>query len=206
VILSNGKMHVKTESELRCMVCGDLAIEGYDPYGPIDHERDEPLSVDVGPRQGDVLLLRIDGCRAACEVLEVGSRKGRPLYIVKYDDGMLVQDHLVVPWGYLSTAPPAPRTFPTDAAANGAASHSSAVAPPMSANARGKRRAIDVMAEAAESMQAPSPVETATAPSPPPTTPPPPDNPVEDHARKSWEIRELRNEQEYGELLDSIIL
>ena len=63
---------------------------------------------------------------------------------------------------------------------------------------------IDVMAEAAESMQTPPPVETA-APSPLPTTPPP-ENPVEDPARKRWEDRELRNEQEYGELLDSIIL
>ena len=64
---------------------------------------------------------------------------------------------------------------------------------------------IDVMAEAAESMQPRSPIEPAAAPPPPPTTPPP-ENPVEDLARKRWEARELRNEQEYGELLDSIIL
>ena len=63
---------------------------------------------------------------------------------------------------------------------------------------KGKRRMIDVMAEAAET------IETASSPSPPPTTPPP-DNPVEDPARW-WDARELRNEQEYGELLDSVIL
>ena len=55
------------------------------------------------------------------------------------------------------------------------------------------------------SMQTPPPVETA-APSPLPTTPPP-ENPVEDPARKRWEDRELRKEEEYDrELLDSIIL
>ena len=183
------------------MVRGDIAIEVYDPHLPIENERDEPASMNVGPRAGDVLLVRIDGCRAACEVLEVGSKRGRPLYTVKYDDGMLVQDHLVVPWCYLSTAP-APPDAPAD---DGAASHSSSVAPPMSDKARGKRRMIDVIAEAAESMQTPSPVETAAAPTPPPAISPP-DDPVEDPARKRWEIRELRNEQEYGELLDSIIL
>jgi hypothetical protein len=86
-----------------------------------------------------------------------------------------------------------------------AASLSSSVAPPISEKARGKRRMINVMAEVAESMQTPPPVETAAAPSPPPTTPPP-ENPFEDPARKRWEARELRNEQEYGELLDSILL
>lgn len=202
VILADGTMHLKTDSELRCMVRGDIAIEVYDPHLPIESERDEPASMDVGPREGDVLLVRIDGCRAACQVLEVGIKRGRPLYTVKYDDGMLVQDHLVVPWCYLSTAPPpAPQDAP---ATDDAASHESA--PPMSEKGRGKRRMIDVMAEAAESMETPSPVETAAAPPPPPAISPPPDDPVADPARKRWEARELRNEQEYGELLDTIVL
>ena len=196
VILADGTMHLKTEAEMRCMVRGDSAIEVYDPHLPIENERDEPLPMDVGPREGDVLLLRIDSCRAACKVLEVGNKRGRPLYTVKYDDGMLVQDHLVVPWCYLSTAAPA---LPDTPANDDAASHSSAVAQPISDKGKGKRRMIDVMAEAAET------IETASSPSPQPTTPPP-GNPVEDSARERWEARELRNEQEYGELLDSIIL
>ena len=205
IILADGSMHVKTEVEVRCMVRGDIAIESYDPHLPIQNERAEPVCMNAGPRQGDVLLVRIDDCRAACKVLEVGNKRGRPLYTVEYDDGMLVQDHLVVPWCYLSTAPPAlPDAPANDDAAARAVSHSSSVAPPLSEKAKGKRRMIDVMAEAAESMQTPPPVETA-APSPLPTTPPP-ENPVEDPARKRWEDRELRNEQEYGELLDSIIL
>ena len=107
----------------------------------------------------------------------------------------------MVPWNYLSTAPPVP-----DAPANddAAAMAISSVAPPMSEKAKGKRRAIDVMAEAAERMQTPSPVETA-APSPPATTPQP-ENAVEDFHRKHREARQLRNEREYGEMLDSIIL
>eukprot|EP00966_Prymnesium_polylepis_P116125 2684284-Prymnesium_polylepis.1 len=107
VILADGDVVVKTSAELRCMVNGDVVIEQYDhdPYRPLDNERNEPLSVKEGPRKGDVLLVRIDHHRAACKVLEVGTRKGRALYTVKYDDGMLVQDHLVVPWCYLSTAP-----------------------------------------------------------------------------------------------------
>ena len=209
VILADGTMHLKTEAEMRCMVRGDSAIEVYDPHLPIENERDEPLPMDVGPREGDVLLLRIDGCRAACKVLEVGQKRGRPLYTVEYDDGMPVQDHLVVPWNYLSTAP-APPVAPAEYdAAAAAASHSSSAAPPMSEKAKGKRRAIDVIAEAAESMQTPLPVETAA-----------PDGCVldataannkveadlEDFDRKHSEARELRNEREYGELLDSIIL
>ena len=200
IILADGSMHVKTEVEVRCMVRGDIAIESYDPHLPIENERAEPVCINAGPRQGDVLLVRIDGCRAACKVLTVGDKRGRPLYTVEYDDGMLVQDHLVVPWCYLSTAalPDAPAN---DDAAERAVSHSSSVAPPISEKAKGKRRMIDVMAEVAESMQTPPPVETA-APSPPATTPPP----EEDFHRKRWETRELRNEREYGELLDSIIL
>lgn len=213
VILADGTMHLKTESEVRCMVRGDIAIEAYDPHLPIESARDEPASMDVGPREGDVLLVRIDGCRAACQVLEVGIKRSRPLYTVKYDDGMLVQDHLVVPWCYLSTAPPPAPAPPAPAPAPPAPADATAsddaasqVAPPMSAKARGKRRMIDVMAEAAESMETPSPVETAAAPPPPPAISPPPDDPVADPARKRWEARELRNEQEYGELLDTIVL
>ena len=95
IILADGSMHVKKEVEVRCMVRGDIAIESYDPHLPIENERDEPVCINAGPRQGDVLLVRIDGCRAACKVLEVGQKRGRPLYTVEYDDGMLVQDHLV---------------------------------------------------------------------------------------------------------------
>ena len=213
IILADGSMHVKTDVEVRCMVRGDVAIESYDPHLPMENERAEPVCINAGPRQGDVLLVRIDGCRAACKVLEVGHKRGRPLYTVKYDDGMLVQDHLVVPWNYLSTAPPALPDAPAnddavtaeaERAAARAVSHSSSVAPPMSEKAKGKRRAIDVMAEAAESMQTSPPVETA-APSPPATTPSP-EKAVEDSHRRHWEARELRNEREYGELLDSIIL
>lgn len=199
IILADGSMHVKTEVEVRCMVRGDIAIESYNPHLPIENERAEPVCINAGPRRGDVLLVRIDGCRAACKVLEVGQKRGRPLYTVEYDDGMLVQDHLVVPWNYLSTAPPAPDAPANDEAA---ATAVSSVAPPMSEKAKGKRRAIDVMAEAAERMQTPPPVETA-APSPPVTTPQPEN--AEFH-RKHREARQLRNEREYGEMLDSIIL
>ena len=97
IMLADGSMHVKTEVEVRCMVRGDIAIESYDPHLPIQNERAEPVCMNAGPRQGDVLLVRIDDCRAACKVLEVGNKRGRPLYTVEYDDGMLVQDHLVVP-------------------------------------------------------------------------------------------------------------
>ena len=145
------------------MVRGDLAIECHDPHRAIENERKEPSCMEVGPRQGDVLLVRTDGSRAACKVLEVGNKRGRPLYTVEYDDGMLVQDHLVVPWSYLSTAPPAQSDPPTD----GSASDADTVAPPMSAKAKGKRRMIDVMAEAAETMQTPPPAEAGPVPSPP---------------------------------------
>ena len=87
------------------MINGDLAIEKYDPRARLDGERSEPVSIQQGPQKGDILLVLIDQCRAACEVLDVSIKKGRPLYLVKYDDGMLVQDHLVVPWSYVSTAP-----------------------------------------------------------------------------------------------------
>lgn len=152
------------------------------------------------------VLVHIDHCRAACEVLEIGAKKGRRLYTVKYDDGMLVQDHLVVPWCYLSTA-----LQPDEAASVGASNapasvaDSNAAAAPMSEKAKGKQRAIDVMAEAAQAMMLPSPVESA-APSPPPQTTPQPEDPEQDRARRRSMSRELRQEQEYGELLDSIIL
>eukprot|EP00966_Prymnesium_polylepis_P262406 6061537-Prymnesium_polylepis.1 len=199
-------MVVKTATEVRCMVSGDVAMERYDSYCPLEYERTEPLSAKDGPLKGDVLLVRIGHCRAACEVLEVGGKKGRPLYTLKYDDDMLVQDHLVVPWCYLSTALQ-PDEAASDGASNAAANvaDSDTAAAPMSEKAKGKRRAIDVMAEAAEAMTLPSPDETA-APSPPPPTTPAPADPEEYRVRKRWERRELRQEQEYGELLDSIIL
>ena len=209
IILADGSMHVKTEVEARCMVRGDIAIESYNPHLPIENERAEPVCINAGPRQGDVLLVRIDGCRAACKVLEVGQRRGRPLYTVEYDDGMLVQDHLVVPWNYLSTAP-APPDAPAEYDAAAAASHSSSVAPPMSEKAKGKRRAIDVIAEAAESMQTPPQVETAAPNGDILDEATAANNKVkadlEDSNRKHSEARELRDEREYGELLDSIIL
>ena len=71
IILADGSMHVKTEVEVRCMVRGDIAIESYNPHLPIENERAEPVCINAGPRQGDVLLVRIEGCRAACKVLEV---------------------------------------------------------------------------------------------------------------------------------------
>ena len=86
------------------MINGDLAIQKYDPTARLDGERSEPVSIQQGPQKGDILLVLIDQCRAACEVLNVSTTKGRPLYLVKYDDGMLVQDHLVVPWTYVSTS------------------------------------------------------------------------------------------------------
>ena len=104
LMLTNGQLATKTKAEVRCMVRGELALSEYDPYAPLDCERSEPVSAEEGPRKGDILLVRIDQCRAACEVLAVETRKGRPLYLVKYDDGMFVKDHLMVPWNYLSTA------------------------------------------------------------------------------------------------------
>lgn len=221
IILADGSMHVKTEVEARCMVRGDIAIESYNPHLPIENERAEPVCINTGPRQGDVLLVRIDGCRAACKVLEVGQKRGRPLYTVEYDDGMLVQDHLVVPWNYLSTAP-VPPDAPAEYDAAAVASHSSSVAPPMSEKAAGKRRAVvlrragvlrrvmDVIAEAAESMQTPPQVETAAPNGDVLDEATAANNKVkadlEDSNRKHSEARELRDEREYGELLDSIIL
>jgi hypothetical protein len=145
-MLESGQIVTKTNDEVRCMINGDLAIENYEPSARLDGERSEPVSIERGPQKGDILLVLIDQCRAACEVLDVSTKKGRPLYLVKYDDGMLVQDHLVVPWSYLSTAPTKSSTDLTlSVAATEPVSASTAVAPLQSAKSLGKRRMIDVI-------------------------------------------------------------
>ena len=152
-MLESGEIVTKTNDEVRCMINGDLAIENYEPSARLDGERSEPVSIQQGPQKGDILLVLIDQRRAACEVLDVSIKKGRPLYLVKYDDGMLVQDHLVVPWSYVSTAPTtsgaiAPAATPsTDSKPSVAATESvSASAPvaPSTSKSLGKRRMIDV--------------------------------------------------------------
>ena len=105
LLLLNGTMIVKPKPTVRAMINGDLAIEHFDPHTPIDDARGEPTSVQSGPGKGDVLLVTIDGCLAACVVIDVvADKNGRPLYTTRYDDGMLVQDYLFVPWAYLSVA------------------------------------------------------------------------------------------------------
>jgi hypothetical protein len=162
-MLETGQIVTKTNDEVRCMINGDLAIENYEPSARLDGERSEPVSIQQGPQKGDILLVLIDQCRAACEVLDVSIKKGRPLYLVKYDDGMLVQDHLVVPWSYVSTAPTtsgaiAPAaTISTDSKPSVAATESvSASAPvaPSTSKSLGKRRMIDVIPYVAETAPA----------------------------------------------------
>jgi hypothetical protein len=158
-MLETGEIVTKTNDEVRCMINGDLAIENYEPSASLDGERSEPVSIQQGPQKGDILLVLIDQCRAACEVLDVSTKKGRPLYLVKYDDGMLVQDHLVVPWSYVSTAHTtssaiAPTATPsTDSKPSVAASASTPVAPSTSKSS-GKRRMIDVIPYLAETAPA----------------------------------------------------
>lgn len=208
LILADGQMVVKTEAEVRCMVGGDLAIEQYDPFCPLEHECDEPLSTACGPRKGDILLLRIEQCRSACEVLQVRTNhKGRPLYTVKYDDGMLVEDHLSVPWSYLSTASQDLPTTDTTVSvtpdagssataktpimtAAATAEAGSAAAPPPSAKSKRKRRAKDPR-------DLYDPICSIIA-----AAEPPPAFSEEDRKRK----REIELEQEYGQMIDTIIL
>lgn len=76
----------------------------------------------------------------------------------------------------------------------------------MSDKAKGKQCMIDVMAEAAETMTTLSPIETAASSPLLPISPPAGRSRRRPRPRKRWESRELRQEQEYGELLDSIIL
>ena len=82
LILLNGNMEVKRESAVRSMVRGDLAIDEYNPCKSLDCPRQEPISTAQGPHKGDVLLLLIEFCRAACEVLDVETKHGKSLYNV----------------------------------------------------------------------------------------------------------------------------
>ena len=74
LIIIDGNMEVKRESAVRSMVRGDLAIDEYNPEKSLDCPRQEPLSTEEGPQKGDVLLLLIEHCRAACEVLAIETK------------------------------------------------------------------------------------------------------------------------------------
>lgn len=187
----NGGMAVKSEAHVRSMVRGDLAIENYDPHVPIENPRGEPLTMHGAPCKGDLLLVSIEGRHAVCEVLDVTpDKRKRPLFKVKYDDGMLIQDYLRVPWTYLSCAPPAADAVLGVAAlaALGKPAADPQVAPVSergSQKATGKRKAVDA-------------IEAAPI-SPPLSTPPP--------ASLSAMMREaLSREKRYADLLDSMIM
>ena len=217
-MLETGQIVTKTNAEVRCMINGDLAIEKYDPRARLDGERAEPVTIQQGPQKGDILLVLIDQCRAACEVLDVGTRKGRPLYLVKYDDGMLVQDHLVVPWTYLSTAPTKSSTdLNPSVAATEPVSASPPEAPLQSAKSLGKHRMIDVIADAAETVEVlpltPAASVAAAPPAAPAATAPAatasaaaPFAAARVRVEAAERAVETRQENKYGKLLDSIVL
>jgi hypothetical protein len=128
------------------------------------------------------------------------------MYLVKYDDGMLVQDHLVVPWSYLSTA--LMSTDPTPSVTKTEPVSASAASP--SAKSLGKRCTSDVNAEdtvevpplapavasAAAAMREAAELQAVAAYKR--------SLPVESYEEVDCKLKMKCAEQKYGDLLDSI--
>ena len=155
------------------MINGDTALSNFDPNEVDANLRSEPSSEAVGPKKNDVIRVLIEDKLCVCTVLTTTTYSGRPLYRVQYDDGMIVEDHLSVPWNYVSVAPTsaldtltsvanAMDTNSMTASAPGLAAAATAASKPIrasvetqpSAKALGKRRMDDTVDEKEPSAKA----------------------------------------------------
>lgn len=104
ILADDGKMYIKTQHEVSCMINGDTAIREFDPNEIEGDLRSEPPTEQLGPKKNDVIRVLIEAVFCVCTVLSTRTYRGRPLYRVQYDDGMILEDHLNVPWTYVSVA------------------------------------------------------------------------------------------------------
>ena len=105
VLAQDGKMYLKTKQQVSVMINGDNAINEFEPNEIHDNLRPEPSSETDGPKKNDIIRVLIQGSFCVCTVLTSSTHRGRPRYKVEYDDGMIVEDYLSVPWNYISVAP-----------------------------------------------------------------------------------------------------
>lgn len=106
VQMEDGSTCIQEGSKLRLShPDNERLLNEFDPTYLTGEPNDEPISVKKGPQNNDILLVLIEGVWNACTILDVcAGEKGRPLYLVRYDDGMLVRDYLRVPWSYVAVS------------------------------------------------------------------------------------------------------
>ncbi len=109
VVYKGGNTAILDEATISGIRGGRRAMDLYDIRW--SHEcRRPPTVVEDGPSVGDLIGVKIDGLLNVCKVEHVVSSTP-PTYRVLYDDGMLVEDRLCLPWTFFDTIV-AQRTIP----------------------------------------------------------------------------------------------
>ena len=185
VQLADGSMQLRNEEEVKATAEGKDALAKFDPHATFQ-TLPPPGDTQEGPSPDDIIRVQLGNAWHVCTVIR--SLPDRT-YIVKYDDGMVVQDKLEVPWNYVAkntekTLPPKKRmrSIAIAAAAPPAAAIAAAIAP----------AAAVATAVAAAAAPAPAP---AASPAPAAAPAAAPASPAE---QKEQEIdRELRRQVVY---------
>lgn len=144
VLLEDDTMRVLEEAQAMRMPNGDVALARPNEFKT---QRTEPQTLEQGPRIGSVIRVLIQGTWMSCVVRNAypPSTPGEPVrYFVEYDDGMMVEDRLCVPWDFV-----VPAVTPQSAGAG------------CSSDALPEVGGFDAIVEAAAAMQAEAVVEDA---------------------------------------------
>ena len=108
VLLDDGTTRVLNEADASRMLNGEAALAAGPP--DFDTHRAEPQTLEEAPRVGSVVRILIQGAWMSCVIKSVRLHPpdNAVLFVVEYDDGMLVEDRLSVPWDYV--LPPLPQS------------------------------------------------------------------------------------------------
>ena len=178
VQMESGEMRIMSATELSATANGSSAIDDFDPDEQFQR-RPPPRNVQEGPSKNDIVRVELQGAWHVCTVLKVNDDN---TYRVRYDDGMLVEDYLSVPWNFVQVSMRPEEVAAAEfAAAPGLLAL--AAAAPMSEKALGKQ-----------------PMHPRLSPPPPPRAPSPPS--AELCAKFSRVFREI---DEYNALVDALV-